>query len=162
MNRGRGGSGGIQKPRGGGRGPARDKDGDLVMDAAGDKGRSGRGRGGISKNAAPAGRSVGGLLAQKQKERKQGDAIARGLKSDQANVVESKLSARAGCLQVDGLSQSSAVGNPDGGVKAMLSFLERKATSRAGRQVKITKVRLLWGPRILLFSPIRTRFLPRI
>ncbi|KAF4636361.1 hypothetical protein G7Y89_g1743 [Cudoniella acicularis] len=140
-----GGRGGIQKRRGGA-GPVRvDKDGDLVMDptTAGEKRRSGRGqiegnapsrgsgrgRGGPSRNA-----SAGVLKAQQ--------AIMRGIGAKQANVLESRITAPGSQLQVDGLNESKAASNPDGGLESLLAFLERKASaldSKSNRAIKIKK-----------------------
>jgi nuclear RNA export factor len=140
-----GGRGGIQKRRGGT--PRVDKDGDLVMDpaAAADKRRSGRGRiEGVPTKPLGAGRANGGqtrggsLGIQKAQQ-----AILRGIGAHQANVVESRLASGSSYLKIDGLSSSKAAANPDGGLEALLAFLERKASgldSKSNRTVKIKKV----------------------
>ena len=142
--------GGIQKRRGG---PRVDKDGDLLMDTVevntvGDCG-SGRLEGNKSFRARAGGRggqtagtSRGNLSTQQSQQ-----AIIRGLESQQANVVESRISQSAftensgsvrkdwrrdhstplGYLRIRGLKESKAVSNPDGGMMDLLSFLERKA-----------------------------------
>lgn len=146
--RGRG-RGGIQKRRTGGPAPRVDRDGDLNMDAAAsttDKPRSGNGRGKPTSDrpgrsqAGPAPRS-GGRGSHISDRAKQN--IVRGLGGKQANVLESRITDGGLRLQVSGLSESKAAGNPDGGLDALLSFLERKASgldSKSNRAVKIKKV----------------------
>ncbi|KAL5320739.1 hypothetical protein ACEPPN_011549 [Leptodophora sp. 'Broadleaf-Isolate-01'] len=145
--RGRG-RGGIQKRRTGGPAPRVDRDGDLNMDAAAsttDKPRSGNGRGKPTSDrpgrsqAGPAPRS-GGRGSHISDRAKQN--IVRGLGGKQANVLESRITDGGLRLQVSGLSESKAAGNPDGGLDALLSFLERKASgldSKSNRAVKIKK-----------------------
>lgn len=144
------GRGGIQKRRTGG--PARvDKDGDLVMDAAaGDMQRLGRGRGegnGPPSKPLAGGRANGGpSRGGSQGTHRAQQAILRGIKSDQANILESRITKVGTTLRVDGLSTSKAASNPDGGLEALLGFLERKAAamdSKSNRLVKIKKVCLL-------------------
>lgn len=134
--------GGIQKRNKAG-GPVRvDRDGDLVMDAiaAGDKRRSGKGRLEGPASSRGAGRGRGGpsrganFGAVKTQQ-----AIARGLETRQANILESRITTGSTTLQIDGLSSSKAASNPDGGVESLLAFLERKA-SGPNRNVKIKKV----------------------
>ncbi|TVY80336.1 mRNA export factor mex67 [Lachnellula suecica] len=140
--------GGIQKRSRGGA-PARvDRDGDLVMDAAaaGNKRRSGKGRldspapsrgsgRGRANGPSPRGGNLGTIKAQR--------AIIRGLGTEQANVLESRITPGYSTLQITGLSSSKAASNPDGGLESLLSFLERKATERqdpnSNREVKIKK-----------------------
>jgi nuclear RNA export factor len=69
--------------------------------------------------------------------------IIRGLGGKQAKVLESRITDGGVRLQVSGLSDSKAASNPDGGLDALLSFLERKASgldSKSNRAVKIKKV----------------------
>jgi nuclear RNA export factor len=144
----RGGArGGIQKRRGGG--PARvDKDGDLVMDAgaAGDKRRAGRGRieGGAPSKPLGSGRTNSGpSRGGTQGLHRAQQAILRGIDSKQANILESRITSGVAALRVQGLSSSKAASNPDGGLEALLSFLERKASgldAKSNRTVKIKKV----------------------
>lgn len=144
--RGRG-RGGIQKRRADG--PARvDKDGDLVMDAAGSaKRRAGKGRLESSRPSPGTGRgagaSRGGLNIRKART-----AILRGIGSQQVNVLETRIT-NGSALQVEGLSESKAAANADGGVEALCGFLERKASgmdAKSNRTVKIKKVcHMLWS-----------------
>jgi nuclear RNA export factor len=90
-------------------------------------------------------------------------AILRGLETEQANLLESRISHGASSehgvagtkvgrrqfdrslaqLRVRGLRESKAASNPDGGVKDLLSFLERKASSldtKIHKEVRIQKV----------------------
>lgn len=157
--------GGIQKRRA----PAGrvDKDGDLVMDAAGGveqrKGGKGRPEGtGPRSSGARAGRSGssistarGNLVSQRSQQ-----AILRGIGNQDVNLIDTRkghgsttgITGGAGRLRgrdvlvhisVQGIKQSKAASNPDGGVKDLLGFLERKATAHEGstKSVKIKKVR---------------------
>lgn len=165
------GRGGIQKRRGGP--PRVDKDGDLFMDPVEGKAILGSGSdsgGGRSEGIRPsraraagrggqaAGTSRGNLSTQQSQQ-----AIIRGLESQQANILESRISQSsflehggAGrkdwrrdlqtpltSLRVRGLKESKAASNPDGGLKDLLSFLERKANGQdveSHRVVRIKKV----------------------
>jgi nuclear RNA export factor len=142
--------GGIQKRRGGG--PARvDKDGDLVMGAAaaGDLRRSGRGHieGGTPSKPLGTGRTNSGpSRGGSQGIHRAQQAILRGIESQQANVLESRITTGGTTLRVDGLSSSKAAANPDGGLESLLGFLERKASgldAKSNRLVKIKKVCLM-------------------
>jgi nuclear RNA export factor len=144
------GRGGIQKRRGGGLARV-DKDGDLVMDAAAtiDKGRSGRGHieGGATSKPLGTGRTNSGpSRGGGQGIHRAQQAILRGLESQQANVLESRITTGVTTLRVDGLSTSKAASNPDGGLESLLGFLERKASgldAKSNRPVKIKKVCLM-------------------
>jgi nuclear RNA export factor len=147
------GRGGIQKRR---TGQAKvDKDGDLVMDPVGSSDISGAGRGYSEGNRSSGGRATarGGQIAGTSRgnfsTQQAQQAIIRGLESQQANVLESRIShgtfsahvvgsskgARRHVdrslpqLRIRGLRDSKAASNPDGGVKDLLNFLERKASS---------------------------------
>lgn len=143
--------GGIQKRR---TGPSRtDKDGDLVMDAAaGTDSRGGRGRpeGSRSRGRPPgranhsSGASRGAIGTQQAQQ-----AIIRGLDSQQANVLLSRIShgttgdRTVKELRVHGLKESKAASKSDGGLKDLITFLERKAAAvgnNSRRSVMIKKV----------------------
>lgn len=145
--RGRG-RGGVEKGKVRG-GPLRlDKDGDLIMDAAaaGRDRRSGKGSFERSAQPKPAGRTAGARPARggNVSAHKVQEAIVRGIRSQQANVLESRnIKARGITLRIEGLASSKAASNSDGGLENLLSFLERKASgldSAASRTVKIKKV----------------------
>ncbi|KAI9804008.1 MAG: nuclear mRNA export, poly(A)+RNA binding protein [Piccolia ochrophora] len=164
--------GGIQKRRGGP--PRVDVDGDLDMGSAstrgGRGGRGGRGRGesGTQANTnTDRGRDLKrggpprGIFADAGLQR----AIARGLASSDVNLKDGgrrgvgvngalKEAAAKGRgrdhldnlehISVNGLRQSKAASNPDGGVKDLLAFLERKASGKdtpARDAVRIRKSR---------------------
>lgn len=135
------GRGGIQKRR---TGPARvDKDGDLVMDAANEKGKAGRGRldGSSSSRGQTSGRggkgpARGGLTSQRAQQ-----AILRGLEGDQATLLEARRSRGNVTLRVDGLKSSKAASNSDGGLNSLLGFLERKANGLDAKSKKIIKIK---------------------
>ncbi len=90
-------------------------------------------------------------------------AIIRGLESQQANIIDSRVSQSVFTqlegpgrrnwrhdlqipimsLRVNGLKESKAASNPDGGLKDLLSFLERKAIGQdveSHKTVRIKKV----------------------
>lgn len=70
----------------------------------------------------------------------------RGIGAQQANILESRISTGGTTLRVDGLKNSKASTNPDGGLEALLSFLERKAAgldAKSNRAVRIKKVCLM-------------------
>jgi nuclear RNA export factor len=139
--------GGIQKRKSG---PVRvDKDGDLVMDAASagvqkngkarseaTKNSNGRPSNGSSSNTGP---TRGGRISQRAQQ-----AIIRGLGAQGVQSGKGRgrdVAAGMSYLSVRGLRQSKAASNPDRGVSALLSFLERKASgldvnSTKGVQVK--------------------------
>lgn len=155
--------GGIQKRKAG---PTKvDKDGDLVMDAANTIGADRKGKGrpeGASKpskgratirqptSTGPARSGLNNIRTQQ--------AIIRGLGSQTAGL-ESRVTTRSGdrsrvrsddggfsYLSIRGLRQSKAASNPDGGVGALLGFLERKASgldANLKKGVQIKKVSLL-------------------
>ncbi len=147
--------GGIQKRAGGA--VRVDKDGDLVMDA---ETGARRGKGRPEGNRAPSGsrgRGSGrggnsntphGNLSTSEAQR----AIIRGLDSRQFNTVDSKKFQRGDFarrerdtieIRIPGLKESKAAHNPDGGLKDLLSFIERKASGLAGAPrggVRIKKV----------------------
>jgi nuclear RNA export factor len=164
------GRSGIQKRRGGP--PRVDKDGDLVMDTVEGKvivgGGSGRSEGNKSLRARAgarggqvAGTPRGNLSTQQSQQ-----AIIRGLESQQVNVLESRISQGAFIehpgpvrkdwrhdpqtppvsLRVRGLKESKAALNHDGGLKDLLSFLERKVNGQdveSHKMVRIKKVCLI-------------------
>lgn len=138
------GRGGIQKRRAGP--PKVDKDGDLVMsqEEGGEaKGRSGgHSEGGRSSRGRAAGRegqgagtARGSLSAQQTRQ-----AVIRGLESLQTNTPELRISHDAR-LRVRGLTESKAASNPDGGLKDLLSFLERKATGLDVEHHRIVRIK---------------------
>ncbi|KZF25943.1 hypothetical protein L228DRAFT_264380 [Xylona heveae TC161] len=155
--------GGISKRR---TGPVRlDRDGDLDMDVAGGKSGAGRGRG--AEKTGNAGRDV--LKSAPQRGPLSGaglqKAILRGMATGDAKVrgprevgVDGVLKEMTGGkargrdkqdhrldqVSVRGLKQSKAASNPDGGLKDLLAFLERKATgpdTPAREAVRIRKSR---------------------
>lgn len=118
-----------------------------------DNGAGGRGKSGKGRLESPSSRSQstgrgkgasargGNLTTQKAQQ-----AILRGLGAKQANVLDSRITQGGTTLQVDGLKDSKAASNSDGGLESLLGFLERKAAgldSRSNRAVKIKKVCLL-------------------
>lgn len=125
-----------------------DKDGDLVMDATtgADKRNAGRGRlgAGASSKLSSSGRTNhGSERGGNTGMQKAQQAILRGLGAQQANILESRITTGSTTLRVDGLSSSKAASNKDGGLDALLGFLERKASgldSKSNRAVKIKKV----------------------
>lgn len=95
------------------------------------------GKGGLA--AAPSGpraetgRRRGGLSR----------AVARGLNTPHKNIHNVHSTPSYSQLKVTGLSQSKAATNADGGLDALINFLERKAAgldSKSNRKVRIKKV----------------------
>ena len=143
-----GGRGGIQKRRAG-TGPAQvDKDGDLDMDAGagvGGRGKSGKGRleSPIPSGPRGAGRGRGAGPPRGGNARTTQHNIERGLRHQNVNILESRITTGGTTLQVDGLMSSKAASNADGGLESLEGFLERKASaldSKSNRVVKIKKV----------------------
>ncbi|KAL3424806.1 mRNA export factor MEX67 (TAP domain-containing protein) [Phlyctema vagabunda] len=137
--------GGIRKHRS--TGPVRvDRDGDLIMDptaAAKDRKGSGRGRhdGSIASRGHTAGRGTrGGGRAILASQRAQ-QAIIKGLSTDQVTMVDSHTPRSYASLRVDGLASSKASSNPDGGLEALLGFLERKANGPHPKSSKTVKIK---------------------
>jgi nuclear RNA export factor len=121
------------------------------MDAAttGDKRRSGRGHieGGVASKPLGSGRTNSGPgRGGNQSVHRAQQAILRGMESQQANVLEARITTGLTTLRIDGLSSSKAAANPDGGLESLLGFLERKASgldAKSNRPVKIKKVCLM-------------------
>jgi nuclear RNA export factor len=138
--------GGIQK-RKAAPGPVRvDKDGDLDMDAAAGaagRGKSGKGRVASSVPTGPRGR--GGLSRARSTQHnidRTKNNIERGIRNQNVKVRDAHNPSTA-MIQIDGLQNSKAASNSDGGLQSLESFLERKASamdSASNRQVKIKKV----------------------
>ena len=153
--------GGIQKLNAA---PARlDKDGDLIMGAAGagsrpgTTGRAGRGRGSLqpSRNGTPD-----SLISRSSRTSRTGidpsaiqKAVLRGMGEkagpkgqrsstrsvrgrDRSHIVGDGLDR----ITVKGFQQSKAASNPDGGISDLIAFLERKAAHPNAETVKIKKV----------------------
>jgi nuclear RNA export factor len=164
------GRGGIQKRRGGP--PRADKDGDLVMDTVEGKAIVGGGSGWSEGNkslrarAGARGGQVTGTPRRNLSTLQSQQAIIRGLESQQANALESRISQGTSIehsgpvrkdwrrhpptppvsLRVRGLKESKAASNHDGGLKDLLSFLERKANGQdveSHQMVRIKKVCLI-------------------
>ncbi|KAF4556009.1 TAP C-terminal domain-containing protein [Elsinoe fawcettii] len=120
-----------------------DKDGDVSMDG------STRGRGGISKSKPPtgpasevtsrkprAGLTAGRLKAEITRHVSSGAISAKGRSTTTTN--------RPTELKVTGWPDSKAASGSDGGVSALIIWLEKKATQRnaSKRPVKLRKVRI--------------------
>ena len=141
--------GGIQKRNAT---PTRiDKDGDAVMDSAsvrGGRGTSVRGSAQNRRHGTPdtlQARVSGRLNKIGIDPTSIEKAVLRGVSSKDPSR-DSKFSARLprndglDTLRVWGLKESRAISNPDGGLKDLLAFLERKATHPDSPAVKIKKV----------------------
>jgi nuclear RNA export factor len=155
--------GGVQKRWAG---PTRiDKDGDLVMDPADGSEVPGRGRpeGTVRHShgrTVRAGHKLTTLYGSHASQQTQ-QGILRGLESQYANILDTRIThgilgdREAGmkpqtrdiganiCLRVRGLKESKVASNPDGGLKDLLNFLERKASgldAEPRRAVRIKKV----------------------
>ncbi|PNY28374.1 mRNA export factor MEX67 [Tolypocladium capitatum] len=140
--------GGIQKRRDTSK---VDGDGDLDMDASGKRG-SQTTTAGLRSRPAPRSsvprnpRGVSNTAQTVLKHLKGGDSSHLASRiSDAAAGKPTRGRGKAGLsyLRVHGLRQSKAASNPDGGLKDLLNFLERKASSlnaaRPTRQIMIRK-----------------------
>ena len=142
-----------------------DRDGDLVMGAAG-SGSRGSGRGSAAGRGSTQGRrhdplgvrshpprtGIDPSAIQKSVLRSMGsdEPVSRGARSSLRSVRGRGRGqdTREGLnrITIKGLKQSKAAGNPDGGVSDLIGFLERKATNPdapAREAVKIKKVCLI-------------------
>lgn len=134
-----------------------DRDGDISMGAASagaSAGARGSGRAGPSKRGSMATRSST-RTAQNLVLYGQGDLAllaSRGGRGGRVSINPSKARfAHTAILKVHGLNESKAATNSDGGLRSLLTFLERKA-SKGDKQITIQKVR----PHIVLF-PFHSR-----
>lgn len=147
------GRGGIAK-RGRSSAPRVDRDGDLVMDPNAST-RSGAGANKSSNSAPRRGTSRPNGASRSSAPNKSNSRlqqnIVRHLGGDTSQIPRapsSRISSNNTTLKVFGLKTSRAATNPDGGVKDLLLFLEKKATNiknangtgRAPRPVLIKKV----------------------
>lgn len=106
-----------------------------------------RSGGGINKssNSAPR-RGNNRSTAPPQAKSRLQQNLAKHLDADPTSLKKApsaaKLAANNTTLIVMGLKSSKAVANPDGGIKSLLQFLERKASQLkgSGRPVAIKKV----------------------
>jgi len=106
------------------------KSGKGRVDTASSSRGQGSGRGGRASGR-------GGKIAIQRAQQ----AILRGM--GQANVLQSRGSTPDITLCITGLSQSKAATNNDGGLEALVTFLERKGTgldAKSNRAVRIKKV----------------------
>lgn len=133
--------GGIQKRRGGG--PIKvDRDGDMVMGVDGGSSKHSGSGSGTENGGRRSGRGSRASAPARSESRQQ--AILRALGKD-AGAGQSTRSRRGDgsvTLVVRGLQQSKASHNDGGGLRDLLSFLERKATTvgKLSRPVTIKKV----------------------
>jgi nuclear RNA export factor len=183
--------GGIQKRRT--CSPRVDKDGDLVMDPVRIDATSGRdgnrpegtrnSRGGASGRAGRTSGAIRGNTSTRQARQ----AIIKGLGSEQANILESRVSRgvltgpgrapmNAGrhnsslspkFLRIRGLKESKVAANSDGGLSDLLGFLERKANGldtqhRKGARIhKVCSiVRITGYPEVMQYR-LNQRFIPK-
>ncbi|KAH7328647.1 hypothetical protein B0I35DRAFT_417959 [Stachybotrys elegans] len=139
--------GGIQKRKAG---TARlDGDGDLDMDSGARKAQRGtdtatRARGSTRTSASnPRGNSRAAQAVIKHLSNGDNDIASRISNPPTARSVRSRgVNQPLSYLRVHGLKQSKAASNPDGGLKDLLAFLERKASGLAAgkkRSVMIKK-----------------------
>lgn len=128
-----------------------DGDGDMSMDGATRRVKTNTASNETSSSGRPATRAAASQRARGASKAAQTvlkhltNGKAGDLASRVSNVATSKSKGGAlTYLRVHGLKQSKAASNPDGGLKDLLGFLERKATSliegRRTRQVIIRKV----------------------
>ena len=144
---GSGARGGIQK-RGRASTPRLDKDGDLILDADTARSRVGKGRlnsPSLAERASSTATTRGstGRAGSRLATARTQAAIIRGMEGRQANIKTAPRSNQQyASLQIHGLAQSKAASNPDGGLKSLLGWIQRKADQKTTKRngVKITKV----------------------
>lgn len=126
-----------------------DRDGDVSMDASSGGGRGSSSRG--SGRTAPLKR--GSITTRSSSRTAQNVALygdtrlaaleARGGRGGRVSMNPSKARfAHTAILKIHGLKESKAATNSDGGMRSLLTFLERKA-SKGDKQVTIQKVRFI-------------------
>ncbi|EOO00566.1 putative mrna export factor mex67 protein [Phaeoacremonium minimum UCRPA7] len=139
------GRGGIAKRSRGGAAPRVDRDGDLVMDptAAANGNKSGSGFSKPSKPpSGPARRNTPrtGPVASTAKLQQN---LLRQIGGDTSRLPNGPRATRSQAntttIKIFGLKASKAATNPDGGVKSLLEFLERKASGLSNHTVTIKK-----------------------
>ncbi|KAH7635120.1 hypothetical protein B0T09DRAFT_18058 [Sordaria sp. MPI-SDFR-AT-0083] len=118
---GGGSGGGIQKRRAN---PRTDRDGDVSMDTpAGGSGRGGSASGGRGRGSKDA-RGGRGAVNSRTSSR-----VVQNLQNYvSGGPVGKTQSKNMATLKIHGMSNSKATGNPDGGLRSLLTFLERKAS----------------------------------
>ena len=130
--------GGIQKRKNAG--PKVDVDGDMDMD--GEARRAKRPAAPDASNTKPARSTRSSGAAPARLPAKQTEALIRHLKGNNSLASRASIPSKRGqqktqpgiaWLSVKGLKESKAASNPGGGVKDLLQFLERKATTMANR-----------------------------
>ena len=132
--------GGVAK-RSSGRPAPTDRDGDLDMDAAG--ARSGARRS-AADSSSKTRRGGGPAKAPTRASARVKSAVQKHLDGEGMDSVKRKQDVPLIWLDVRGLAESKAANNPGGGIRDLLSFLERKATGLTQRAppVVIKKVSL--------------------
>lgn len=129
--------GGIQKRKHAG--AKVDVDGDMDMDGEGRRAK--RPAAGDANNTKST-RSTRSSGAASRLPAKQTEALVRHLNGNSSLASRASMPSRRGqqktlpglaWLSVKGLKESKAASNPGGGVKDLLQFLERKATTMASR-----------------------------
>lgn len=129
----RGRGGGISKNR---IAPRKDRDGDVSMDApaAGDAGRGGRGS---SRGGAPRGAPRGPSQGTTRATSRLAQNVKNYLAPDGGNSDNKARFSRA-TFKIYGLKNSLAMTNDDGGLGALVSFIERKNTYDT-KQMKVLR-----------------------
>lgn len=131
--------GGIQKRKQAG--PKLDVDGDMDMDGEGRR-RAKRPAAGEANNAKPTRSTRSSAAASTRLPGKQAEALVRHLNGNNSLASRASMPSKRGqqktqpglaWLSVKGLKDSKAASNPGGGVKDLIQFLERKATTMASR-----------------------------
>ncbi|TGJ84089.1 hypothetical protein E0Z10_g4704 [Xylaria hypoxylon] len=135
--------GGISKRRGAG--PLKiDRDGDLNMDASANASHPNSKR--PNNNSTPSGPATRTSSRNPRPTAKAQQIIQRALNGDASQISSRRVSRRADTeplvtLKVEGLKASKAASNQGGGVRELLTFIERKAKSpgQITRPIKIRK-----------------------
>ncbi|KAI4720879.1 hypothetical protein E4T48_02847 [Aureobasidium sp. EXF-10727] len=125
----------ARNPRGGGIAKRKDRDGDLVMDPTA-RARPG---GGINKGA-----KAGASKTRGAKPGARGPGFEKRLASHvggDSAAVRTRPSRGLEELRVTGQKNSKAASNPDGGLSSLIVWIEKRASLKAKRAVKVKKSR---------------------
>ncbi|KAK1837303.1 hypothetical protein QBC39DRAFT_6658 [Podospora conica] len=125
----RGRGGGISKTRSA---PRKDRDGDVAMDApaGGDAGRGGRGP---ATRGAPRGAPRGPSHGTTRAASRLAQNVKNYMATDGAGSDNSKARFSHTTFKIYGVKSSLAAKNKDGGLEALISFIERKNTNDTKR-----------------------------
>lgn len=110
-----------------------DRDGDLDMGAATQRGRGGK----RARGHGPSRDLASRMELDRDRIHK---AISSGDATSQANIRQGATKARTEEFSITGWKESKAASNPDGGIRSLLDWLEKKSFSTKPGRKNIIKV----------------------